>query len=158
MDRERIDALWLRRLSGETLSSGEEAELLNALKENPRLLDDLRADERIEGLLRLAGRTRADEARFLRRFESRVAAEDDGGRFVERIDARLRSANPWRVPMIAAAAILALAAIVIFRPRAPEPEATVQAPPRRIDPAPKPVPPPPPRREEPMPPKKTGED
>src|SRR5262245_51727630 len=130
MNRERIDELWLRRLSGETLSADEDRELLDALKQDPKLLVELRADERTEALLQLAGRTRADEARFVRRFEARVAAENDAGRFAQRVQSRVSraEANPWRVPLIAAAAILALLAIVVLRPREPRPEPTVKIP------------------------------
>jgi hypothetical protein len=146
VDADRIDDLWSRR---EALTPEEEAELLEAVRRDPAAF---RADERMEGLLQTAGRTKADAERFLRRFDARVAAEADGARFVQRMDSRVRR-PAWHLPL-AAAAVIALVVTILFslRPPAvektakrapippPVPEAPTPAPPPRAPEKPKPPP------------------
>jgi len=141
-DREEIEELWSRLVSGETLPPGDEQVVLEAMSADAALRDDLLEDEGTDGMIAALARGAGDAEAFARAFADRVAAERDGARFTEKVRRGLRDEKAragrrgflsrlrgvrdggpsWR-PALAAACLLGAVALVLAlalsRPRTP---------------------------------------
>lgn len=88
MDHEE---LWSRFVVGEELSPDEEERLLQLIRADQGLLDELFQDGRLDGLLRSMGIGPATEDEFVRRFLGQLTASRDATRFVKRVESQLRT-------------------------------------------------------------------
>lgn len=86
MNRDRVRDLWCRYLAGGSLSPDEERMLLQAFQGDEELREEILQDVRAEGLLQAAIGSSTDADDFARAFFDRVAAEDDGTRFLKKVD------------------------------------------------------------------------
>jgi len=94
VNRDRVNELWVRFLSGEELSVSEEQEVVDALREDPELRQRLLQDVQLDGSMRALGWSRGEEDLFTREFADGLAAERDGTSFVRRVELRVQKDDP----------------------------------------------------------------
>ena len=90
MSDDLIRERWARYVGGESLSENERRELLEGLRRNPALRDELLGDVQMHRLIRSLGRMEQDGDMFLESFEKFMANERDGSRFIRVVDSRIK--------------------------------------------------------------------
>ena len=124
MERARIEDLWSRFLSGETLTPEEEGEVADALDADPRLRADLSQDLKLDRTLSGLGRAVRNDEAFLESFSYRLQAERDGTRFIATMKQKMRRSrrpptrrweiSPWTGARVGVAAALLLTFIALL--------------------------------------------
>lgn len=94
MNEARLQELWSRFLSGEPLAPEEETELWQALAADPKLRAEFLNDAEDHGMLRALGRSVKDGEAFDRDLGSRIEAESNATRFVNRVESGLAREGP----------------------------------------------------------------
>lgn len=93
MSDARSRELWGRLLAGRPLTAQEETELLQALEADDELRAEFVGDAQMDGLLRTVDRADQDSADFNRGVLQCLSAQEDGGRFIARVQTRLKEAK-----------------------------------------------------------------
>jgi len=127
MTRDRIEELWSRFLSNETLSATDERELLEALEADPALRRELLGEARIDGWLGVRGSNLRDAEAPIRRFLKQVGAEKDESGFIKKMESRLgsvtrrKAARPapdgsssWNLLLAAAGLLIGIVVLVML--------------------------------------------
>lgn len=86
--------LWVRYLSGETLSEAEQKALVAALEADPELRASLLEDLQVDGALRAIGDARRSGDAFAASVVDCVGPERDATRFIRKVEARLADLLP----------------------------------------------------------------
>ncbi len=106
------------------MSEQDETALREVYERDPALREEIVEDLEMNGLLKAANEDPLEAEAFVNSFFERVKAEGDASRFIERVESRLqRRRNRGRErrfaarPVLAAAGVLAVAAVLSTRPR-----------------------------------------
>jgi hypothetical protein len=89
MSVERVQELWAKFLGGAPLSEEEGRALLLALESDSKLRERALKDHHLHGLLRARERTPRDVDAFERAFFRTLGAEQDGTRFIKKVESRI---------------------------------------------------------------------
>ncbi|HYF48277.1 MAG TPA: FecR domain-containing protein [Planctomycetota bacterium] len=130
IERERIDDIWSRHLSGDCLSIDEQQCVLDVLERDHTAAAELLGDERIDGMLRSLAESAEDAEAFTKAFIDRLKAEGDGAEFLAGLNRRIqkevvtlpptRTLRPAHFFAAAAALLMIAAGVALMLSSQPE--------------------------------------